>query len=107
MVLSIGTGVNYGDKLGYDPRITESGKVRGHSVNCKTFEIHLTSFQMMDLRRKKLEHAAERKEDEHRGTINSSYYQSRMKNLISLCVRRIKMYVEKRFEILTGVSDSE
>lgn len=26
MVLCIGTGVNYGDKLGYDSRITESGE---------------------------------------------------------------------------------
>lgn len=52
---------------GMIPELLSQGKVRGHSVNCKTFEMHLTSFQMMDLRREKLERAAERKEDEHRG----------------------------------------
>lgn len=68
------------------PELLIEEKVRGHSVNYKMFEMHLTSFQMMDRHRKKLEHATERKEDEHRGTINSLYYQSRKNNLISLCI---------------------
>ena len=42
---------------GMIPELLSQGKGRGHSVNCKTFEMHLTLFQIMDLRREKLEHA--------------------------------------------------
>lgn len=48
--------------------------------------MHLTPFQMMDLHREKLEHDAERKEGEYRGTINSLWCQSRKNNLVSLCI---------------------